>query len=114
MKPYVKTIILAIFLIGIVFFNFQAINAIRVDAGKTSWTYFLYPGMFRAIGEMCFGAWLVIPYQRIREWEFSKIGKVLCTALEAGCYLIVLLINSSYGRAFKSIRDDEIAVFSSY
>ena len=80
--------VIAIFLLGRVFMNFSGL----VGIGKADWSYFLYPGMFRAIGEICFGTWLVLPYKKISELKFRKVGKVLYTAIEAGCYLIVLLI----------------------
>ena len=89
---YLISPVVAIFLIGRVFMNFSAINAIRIGVGKANWNYFLHPGMFRAIGEICFGTWLILPYQRIKELRFSKIGKVLYSTLEVGCYIIVLLI----------------------
>ena len=83
---------LAIFLTGAVFFTFNAINAIKVDVGKSDWHYFLYPGMFRALGEMCFGAWLVLPSQKLKELQLTKLGRITCTAVEVGCYLVVLII----------------------
>lgn len=55
--------------------------------GPTDWLGFCYKGWLRAVGELCMGVICWDICQKIKDIPFSKLARVLFTALELCCYL---------------------------
>ena len=73
---------------------------------------------WQALGKVTNGANILKGYPTFADFNITnasgkvlfRLSAVMPILLAGGCiFIIVLLINSSYGRAFKAIRDDEIA-----
>ena len=73
---------------------------------------------WQALGKVTNGANILKGYPTFADFNITnaagkvvfRLSAVVPILLAGGCiFIIVLLINSSYGRAFKAIRDDEIA-----
>lgn len=59
--------------------------------GPTDWLGFCYKGFLRAVGELCMGVICWGICQKIMQVPYSRLGKLLLTILELGCYLGVIL-----------------------
>ena len=77
---------------------------------------------WQALGKVTNGANILKGYPTFADFNITnasgkvlfRLSAVMPILLAGGCiFIIVLLINSSYGRAFKAIRDDEIAAAAS-
>ena len=73
---------------------------------------------WQALGKVTNGANILKGYPTFADFNITnasgkvlfRLSAVMPILLAGGCiFIIILLINSSYGRAFKAIRDDEIA-----
>lgn len=73
---------------------------------------------WQALGKVTNGANILKGYPTFADFNITnasgkvlfRLSAVMPILLAGGCiFIIVLLINSSYGRAFKAIRDDEVA-----
>ena len=73
---------------------------------------------WQALGKVTTGANILKGYPTFADFNITnasgkvlfRLSAVMPILLAGGCiFIIILLINSSYGRAFKAIRDDEIA-----
>lgn len=59
--------------------------------GPTDWLGLCYKGLLRAAGELCVGAVCWYICQSLKTVCFSRLGRILLTVLELGCYFIMIL-----------------------
>lgn len=59
--------------------------------GPTDWLGFCYKGVLRAVGELCMGVICWGICRKLKELPVSRLGKLLLTVLELGCYFGVIL-----------------------